>query len=85
MSQRVHLVLDDRERAAFQSRATAEGRTLSEWLRLAARERMERDRPTRIASAADLTAVGPGARLGRALGGRGSLAQRVGRTDLTTS
>ena len=56
MSQRIHVVLDERERAAFQSRAAAEGRSLSEWLRLAGRERMERERPARIASTDDLTA-----------------------------
>ena len=56
MGQRVHLVLDDRDRAAFQARAAAEGRTLSEWLRLAARERLERERPARISSPQDLLA-----------------------------
>lgn len=56
MSNRVHLVLDERERAAFQSRATAEGRSLSEWLRLAARERLERDRPAPISTADQLNA-----------------------------
>lgn len=54
MSQRIHVVLDDLERAAFQARAESEGRSLSEWLRLAARDRLERDRPARIATTADL-------------------------------
>ncbi len=56
MSRRIHVVLDERERAAFQARADVEGRSLSEWLRLAARERLERERPARIVSAEDLAA-----------------------------
>ena len=56
MSQRIHLVLDDRERAAFQTRAVAEGRSLSEWLRLAARERLERDGAAQINGVEDLAA-----------------------------
>jgi hypothetical protein len=55
MSQRIHVVLDDRERAAFQARAEAEGRSLSEWLRLAARDRLEQVRPARISTLDDLT------------------------------
>jgi len=55
MSPRFHLVLDERERAAFQARATAEGRSLSDWLRLAARERLERDRPARLDSVDAIT------------------------------
>jgi hypothetical protein len=54
MSRRIHVVLDDRERAAFQARAEAEGRSLSEWLRLAARDRLERVRPARISTPEDL-------------------------------
>jgi hypothetical protein len=54
MSQRIHVVLDDRERAAFQARAKAEGRSLSEWIRLAARDRLEQVRPARISTLDDL-------------------------------
>ena len=42
MSARIHIVVDDREREAFRSRAAAEGLSLSEWLREAARERLDR-------------------------------------------
>lgn len=51
---RIHLVIDERERDAFRARAAAEGLSLSEWLRRAARERLERARPRAIASVEDL-------------------------------
>jgi hypothetical protein len=54
MAARVHLLLDPRERDAFRARATADGTTLSEWLREAARERLARTGPPRITSLADL-------------------------------
>ena len=54
MSARIHLVIDERERDAFRARATAEGLSLSEWLREAARERLESERPLEIATVADL-------------------------------
>ena len=54
MTGRIHLVIDDREREAFRARAAAEGVTLSEWLREAARERLDRERPTVIANVEDL-------------------------------
>lgn len=54
MTVRIHLVIDERERDAFRSRATASGLTLSEWLREAARERLERDQPIEIKTVADL-------------------------------
>jgi hypothetical protein len=54
MSTRVHLVLSQRDRAAFQARAHAEGTTLSEWLRQAARERLERSHPKPIRTIEDL-------------------------------
>lgn len=54
MSSRVHIVVDSREREAFRARAAAEGISLSEWLREAARERLDRGRPKRIASVDDL-------------------------------
>lgn len=54
MVARIHLIVDEREREAFRSRATSEGLTLSEWIRLAARERLEKDRPKRISDVRDL-------------------------------
>ncbi len=54
MTHRIHLVVDDREHAAFAAHATAQGSSLSEWLRQAARERLEREQPARISSVDDL-------------------------------
>jgi hypothetical protein len=54
MTTRIHLVIDEREREAFRVRAAAEGVSLSEWLREAARERLERERPTAISGVDDL-------------------------------
>ena len=54
MSTRIHLVIDERERDSFRARAAAEGMSLSEWLRAAARERLERGQPSTISSVEDL-------------------------------
>lgn len=54
MSSRIHLVIDDRERDAFRSRASAEGLSLSEWMRESARDRLERSSPTSIRNVDDL-------------------------------
>ena len=54
MSARIHLVIAEHERDAFRARAAAQGLTLSEWLRDAARERLERELPAEIHTAADL-------------------------------
>ena len=54
MTARIHLLIDERERDAFRARAAAEGLSLSEWLRAAARERLERERPMEITTVADL-------------------------------
>ena len=54
MNARIHLVIDERERDAFRACAAAEGLTLSAWLREAARERLERERPMEIKTIADL-------------------------------
>jgi hypothetical protein len=54
MPTRIHIVVDSRERDAFRRRAIAEGVSLSEWLRQAARDRLSNDRRTAIASVADL-------------------------------
>lgn len=54
MVSRIHLVLDEREHDAFRARAAAAGISLSEWLRQAARARLEREAPAAIASVEDL-------------------------------
>lgn len=54
MIARIHLLIDERERDAFRARAAAQGQTLSEWLREAARERLEREQPAEIRTVADL-------------------------------
>ncbi|MFV2063655.1 MAG: antitoxin [Chloroflexota bacterium] len=54
MAGRIHVVIDEREREAFRARAAEEGISLSEWLREAARERLERGRPAMISSVDDL-------------------------------
>ena len=51
---RIHLVIEEHERDAFRARATAQGTSLSEWIREAARERLERERPMEIKTVADL-------------------------------
>jgi hypothetical protein len=47
-------MVDSREREAFRRSAAAEGVSLSEWLRQAARDRLADQRFAAIASAADL-------------------------------
>jgi len=54
MSGRLHIVVDERERDAFRARAAAEGMSLSEWLRVAARDRLLRGRPAVIAGVEEL-------------------------------
>lgn len=54
MAARIHLVVDEHERDAFRAGAAAQGLSLSEWIREAARERLERERPMEIATVADL-------------------------------
>lgn len=44
MSARIHIVVDAAEKERFRRAAEREGKTLSEWLREAARERLARDR-----------------------------------------
>jgi hypothetical protein len=48
MSTRIQVVVDPRERDAFRARAMAEGRTLSEWLREAGRQRLKESVPARL-------------------------------------
>lgn len=40
---RVHILIDQRDLDAFRARARAEGKSLSEWLREAGRERLGRE------------------------------------------
>ena len=51
---RIHLVIDEREREAFRASASASGLSLSEWLRAAARDRLEREQPEGIRNVDDL-------------------------------
>lgn len=54
MTTRIHLIIDEHERDAFRARAAVQGLSLSEWIREAARERLERERPMEITTVADL-------------------------------
>lgn len=54
MGTRIHLVIDEREQDAFRARANAEGMSLSEWLRGAARDRLERGNPRTIRDVGEL-------------------------------
>lgn len=55
MSSRIHVVVQRSEHDAFRARATAEGQSLSEWLRQAGRERLERTQPARLTAAEELS------------------------------
>ena len=48
MSLRIQVVVDRQERDAFRARAMAEGRSLSEWLREAGRQRLKETAPARL-------------------------------------
>lgn len=54
MGTRVHIVVDEREKQAFRARAAAEGSSLSEWLREAARERLQRSAPRNLSDPKEL-------------------------------
>lgn len=54
MSTRIQVVIDERERDAFRARAIAEGKSLSEWLREAGRDRLEAARAPAIATVEQL-------------------------------
>ncbi len=56
MTQRIHIIVEEREHSDFRADATRVGQSLSEWLRQAARERLESSRPAKIASVEDLSA-----------------------------
>lgn len=53
---RIQVIVDEQEREAFRARAAAEGRSLSEWLREAGRERLARNRPEQLRTPQDLAA-----------------------------
>jgi len=56
MSTRVQVVMDEVEREAFRRAAAREGLSLSDWLRRAARERLQAAGPPRLRSSEDLRA-----------------------------
>lgn len=51
---RIQVVIDEAEREAFRAMARAEGRSLSEWLREAGRERLHARRSDRLATEQDV-------------------------------
>ena len=56
MSTRVQVVMDEMEREAFRQAATREGISLSDWLRRAARDRLESGSAPRLSSVEQLRA-----------------------------
>lgn len=48
MAVRIQVIVDEAEREAFRAQATAEGASLSEWLRDAGRERLARRQPSQL-------------------------------------
>ncbi len=56
MSTRVQVVMEEIEREAFRQAAAREGLSLSDWLRRAARSRLEASRRPRLSSVEDLRA-----------------------------
>lgn len=56
MAVRIHVVIDEREREAFRAQAAAEGKSLSEWLREAGRDRLAAVRAPRIRTVEHLDA-----------------------------
>lgn len=54
MATRVQIVMDEVERDRFRQAAAREGLTLSDWIRQAARTRLESSRRPRIGSVEDL-------------------------------
>ncbi|MDP9021399.1 MAG: antitoxin [Actinomycetota bacterium] len=51
---RIQVIVDEPEREAFRTQAEAEGRSLSEWLREAGRERLARSQPAELRTREDL-------------------------------
>ncbi len=56
MSSRVQVLMDEVEREAFRRAASREGLSLSDWLRRAARDRLDAAQPPTLASVEDLRA-----------------------------
>ena len=56
MSSRVQIVMDEVEREAFRRAAAHQGLSLSDWLRRAARDRLEAAQPPTLSSVEDLRA-----------------------------
>lgn len=56
MSTRVQVVMDEVEREAFRRAAAREGLSLSDWIRRAARDRLQTTGPARIRSIDELRA-----------------------------
>ncbi|MGH8925269.1 MAG: hypothetical protein ACRDWA_11640 [Acidimicrobiia bacterium] len=54
MSRRIHIVVGDREWAAYRARAQEDGLTLSEWFREAASQRLEAEQRPLLRSIDDL-------------------------------
>ena len=53
---RIHIVVDEEEKERFRCCAEGEGKTLSEWLREAAREKLRQEGPLRLDSLEELRA-----------------------------
>lgn len=51
---RIHVLIDPAEREAFRAQAKREGRSLSDWLREAGRERLQRTQPRTLRPGQDL-------------------------------
>lgn len=47
---RIQVIVDEQEREAFRAQASTEGRSLSEWLREAGRDKLTAARPARLSS-----------------------------------
>lgn len=56
MSERIHIVVDEAEKERFRRRAEREGKSLSAWLREAARERLAADRGPELDTVGELDA-----------------------------
>ncbi len=53
---RIHIVVDEEEKERFRGCAVGEGKTLSEWLREAAREKLRQEDPSRFDTLEELRA-----------------------------
>ena len=69
MAERIHIVVDPLDKERFRRHAEQEGKSLSEWLRDVARQRVEQDAPARLATVEELRAFFN--RCGQAQAGQG--------------